>query len=296
MVKRFAILVVSTMVAGAIAAGAVMVNTSAQDNPSPEKPILIMTPSELFSHPRLRALAVAAQHGNVKKIDALLAKGVDVNGEGKYGITPLFSAWQARNKAGFRALLERGADPNNIWTTGHTLLNLIAATSSPDFLKLALKYGANPNLVAPRVDETPLFAASEFPKGNVNVPILIKAGADLDYQSKPSMNTAMMVAAIGGNFDVVYELLKAGANYKIKDANGRDVRFWIRLSRADYKPYWRKRIIAFFQQHNFWNKVSKKSSAEKGSGKAEKGSVPFSRKRRGKRGKGVSTLFVYLLC
>jgi len=256
MLKRLIILSALILSSGAIAAGAVMIGSSSTHNgpeSESEKPILLMTPSELFPNTQLRALAITAQHGNVKKIDALIAQGVDVNGKGKFGITPLFSAWQARSKVGFKALLEHGADPNNIWTTGHTLLNEIAGTSDPYFLKLALKYGANPNLVAPRSDETPLFPAAQFLDGNGNVPILIKAGANLDYQRKPLMNTAMMDAAGVGHFKVVYELLEAGADYKLKDAKGDDFRYWIRLSRADYQPHWRKRIIEFLKQHNFWN-------------------------------------------
>ncbi len=253
MIKSLVILVSSILVISGITAGAVMVNTSAHDGPKPEKPILLMTPSDLFPNLQLRMLAMAAQHGNVKKIDTLIAQGVDVNGRGRYGITPLFSAWQARNKKGFEALLDHGADPNNISADGHTLLNEIAGASDPYFLKLALKYGANPNLVAPRLGETPLFPAAQFLDGNVNVPILIKAGGNLNHQRKPLMKTAMMDAASVGHFNVVYELLVAGANYKLKDVNGHDVRYWIRRSRADYQPLWRERIIGFLKQHNFWN-------------------------------------------
>lgn len=256
MMKRLAIVVGLVLLAVGIAAGAIVMNTSAQDGQKSEKPILLMTPADLFSNPQLRALAVAAQHGDVKRIDNLIAQGVDVNGSGRYGIAPLFSAWQARNKEGFEALLKHGANPNNIWTTGHTLLNLIAGSSDPDLLKLALKYGADPDLVAPRLDETPIFAAVEYRNGNVNVPILIKAGANLNYQKKPSMKTAIMDAAELGQFDLVYELLEAGADYKLKDTRGRDLRDSIRFSyRITMKPiqhHWRDRVIEFLKQHGFW--------------------------------------------
>lgn len=258
MANRLLVLSVLVLVAGAIAAGAVMVgNSSVPDGPQSEKPILLMTPSDLFSDPQLRELAVAAQHGDVKKIDALIAEGVDVNGQGEYGITALFSAWQARNEKGFEALLNHGADPNNIWTTGDTLLNEIAGASDPDFLKLALKYGANPNLVAPRSDETPLFPAAQFLDGNGSVPILIKAGANLNYQRKPLMKTAMMDAAGVGHFHVVYDLLVAGANYRLQDANNHDIRHWIEfasgISMSDEQRRWRNRAIEFLKQHKFWN-------------------------------------------
>lgn len=265
MVKRLVILLVSILMAGTIAVGAILVwntavmvgNSSAPDGSRAEKPILLMTPSDLFSNPRLRKLAVAAQQGDVKKIDALIAQGVDVNGPGKYGITPLFSAWQVRNTKGFEALLAHGADPNNVWTTGETLLNLIAGAADPDLLELALKYGANPNLVELRTDETPIFPASQFLDGNGNVPILIKAGANLNYQSKPLMKTAMMDAAGDGHFHVVYNLLVAGADYRLRDANNHDIRHWIEfaygISMSNEQRRWRDRAIDFLKQHKFWN-------------------------------------------
>ena len=253
--RRWTITILLGFVASGFLAYGVAAGTEGPTRKSdvPEKPILLMTPSDLFSNPELRELAVAAQHGNVQKIDALIARGVNVNGKGRYGITSLFSAWQARNKVGFRALLDNGANPNNIWSGGYTLLNEIAASSSPSFLKMALQHGANPNLVEPRSDETPLFPAVEFPEGNVNVPILIKAGGDLNHQSKPLMKTAMMEAAAVGHFRVVYELLIAGANFKLKDKYGRDIRYPIKRSLADYQPLWRHRIIKFLKQHNFWD-------------------------------------------
>lgn len=258
MVKHVIIFSALMLLAGAISAGAVMIgSSSAHDGQKSEKPILLMTPSDLFSNPQLQELALAAQHGNVKEIDSLIAQGVNVNGKGRYGITPLFSAWQVRSKVGFKALLDHGANPNNIWTTGHTLLNLIASSSDPYFLKLALTNGANPNLIAPRSDETPLFPAAQYRDGNINIPILIEAGANLDYQSKPQMNAAWMDAAMIGDFKVVYEMFIAGANYKLKDINNHGIRYWVKFSygvtMSSEQQRWRNRTIEYLKKRNFWN-------------------------------------------
>jgi len=219
----------------------------------PDKPILEMTPSELFQNLKLRQLAIATQHGDVEKIDVLIKQGADVNGRGKYGITPLFSAWQARNKAGYKALLDHGANPNVIGSYGHTLLNLIAGTDDPYYLKLALAHGANPNLVEPWSGDTPLFSAVT-PDGKVNLPLLIKAGANLDYQEPITKETAVLQAADLNQFDAVYVLLQAGASCKLKAVHGYTLReatnHSLKWTNRDNKLYrWAERVLQFLNKH-----------------------------------------------
>ena len=248
------------LMVGIIATGILMVNSATANQLEPDKPIFYMTPSDIFSDPQLRWLAEAAQRGDVDKIKKLIAEGVNVNGRGKYGITPLYSAAQAGNKAGYKALLDNGADPNVIWTTGDTLMN-ITASSSPDpyFMRLALEHGGNPNLVAPRTGATPLLAATTV-TGKGNIPALIKAGANLNQQMPVSGETAMMEAVDDfGQFDVVYELLRAGANYKLQNAQGWDIRDFVQDSYGDSVPSdeikWRNKVIEFLKQHNFWPRI-----------------------------------------
>jgi ankyrin repeat protein len=70
-------------------------------------------PADAFTDPGARALAEAAQRGDVKEIDRLATSGVDVNATGKFGVTPLFCALSSRNHEGFLRLLELGANPDN---------------------------------------------------------------------------------------------------------------------------------------------------------------------------------------
>ncbi|MGH9437150.1 MAG: ankyrin repeat domain-containing protein [Terriglobia bacterium] len=258
--KGLAVLV--SLAIGCVVAGAVMTNVFADGgSPKLNKPIMYLTPAELFSDPKLRALAEAAQHGSVKKIDALIAEGVDVNGHGKYGIGPLFSADQAGSKTGFKALLDRGANPNNIWTNGYTLMNSIACCShDPYFMEEALKHSGNPNLIEPATQKTPLVAAVTV-SGKVNIPALIKAGANLNYQVPNGKQTAMMWAIWDfGQFDIVYELLQSGADYKLKDKYGNDIRYYIKDSfSANVSPerrQWRDKVIEFLKRHSFWSRTN----------------------------------------
>lgn len=220
------------------------------------KPIFYLTPSEIFQDQGLRELAEAAQHGNVKKINRLISKGVRVNGHGKYGMGPLFSAWQARNKIGYKTLLDRDADPNNIWTNGYTLLNAIAMTSDPYFMKLALEHGANPNLVAPATNETPIFRAVS-PGGKVNLELLIKAGANIDHQSSNGV-TPMIEAAFANQYDAVYQLLKDGANYRLRDTlgSGHDIRYYVMkaekyMDKSGSGGVWLGKVVNFLKERNF---------------------------------------------
>ena len=58
------------------------------------------------------ALAEAAKEADCDLIDKLVARKVNVNAQGKGGITPLIYCAQAENAKGFERLLVHGADPN----------------------------------------------------------------------------------------------------------------------------------------------------------------------------------------
>lgn len=228
----------------------------------PLKPILVMTPDDLFRDSGAKHLAQAAQLGRTAEINALIAKGVNVNARGKFGVTPLLSAWQSDNRAGFAALLDHGANPNVIWRTGDSMMNVIASSRDSDLLKLALKHGGNPNLVAPNSGETPLLAAivASLSNGNANIPLLIKAGANLNYRTPDSRRTPLMVAVTLGQFDAAEELLRAGADYRIKNGYGQDIRDSIiacsthNMPKAQLKA--RRQVVDFLKRHNFWIRIA----------------------------------------
>lgn len=143
-------------------------------------------------------------------------------------------------------------------------MNQIACCASdPYFMKAALKHGGNPNLVAPRNGKTPLIAAITI-TGKVNIPVLIEAGANLNYQLPASKEwfggggeSAMIEAVDDLQFDVVYKLLKAGADYRLKDQKGRTlegyVRFSFRANLDSAQRRWRDKVIEFLKRHNAWS-------------------------------------------
>jgi len=118
-----------------------------------------------------------------------------------------------------------------------------------------LKYGANPNLIEPKTGETPLIAATS-PYGKQNVPLLIKAGANVNYQD-PDGDTALMSAAGGNQYDVVYELLSAGANFRLKDKWGYDIRYSVDgseklMNKSGEAGIWLQKTVNFLRAHAFW--------------------------------------------
>ena len=174
--------------------------------------VAFMSLETMFRDERVRLLAAAAGKGKLAKIERLVAEGVDVNSRGTQNATPLF--WAMRNLKGFTKLLQLGADPNVVFGDGGTVMHWAAMNEDTAFLRVALQYGGDPNLVAGMFMYTPLFEAIGM--NDEAVEILLDAGASMDARTA-SGQTPLTVAAGIGRFDVVYLLLSRGADYALTD-------------------------------------------------------------------------------
>lgn len=201
-------------------------------NKRQQQELVILMPLEtMFPDRQVRALAEAAGKGKIKLVDELIEKGVDVNARGKKNATPLFWALRNSNINGFTKLLAAGADPNILFAGG-SIMHWAAKHENIAFLKAALQHGGNPNLVAGQFSETPLFETIGL-VGNdrkENRRLLLESGADINARTVDESSylpiggqTPVMKAAGLGRFDIVYELLEAGADYKIKSDSGHDL-------------------------------------------------------------------------
>jgi ankyrin repeat protein len=197
-----------------------------------EEMVSSMPLGTMFRDQQVRKLARAAEIGNIKKIEELVAEGADVNYQGTGGATPLF--WALRNSSleGFDKLLVLGADPNIIFADG-SVIHWAARHKNTMFLQKALSHGGNPNLVAGSLDETPLFKTIGA-KGSNNraaMILLLERGANINavtggehfFGMSLGGKTPVMVAADIIRFDLVYELLNLGADYNLKDDSGRSL-------------------------------------------------------------------------
>lgn len=235
-------MVASVLLAGCVSAG--------------EKPILVMKPDEIFIDFGPRRLAEAAKRGDRDLINKLVDEGVDVNARGKYGVTPIFSALQCGSLEGMKVLLKRGADPNAIWETGDSVVHIAAGMKDPQFLRMLLDHGGSSNLVNPRIQETPIFEAVS-PEGKINLDALIHEGANVNFQNRLGQ-TPMMIAVALNQYDVVYKLLDADADYRIRDklGKGNGIQEYIKIEGAIDKSgdqyRWRQKVIDFLKEEGFW--------------------------------------------
>lgn len=121
---------------------------------------------EAYRDPQAMALVKAAVRGNSRKVAELVKRGADPNYLEEGAVPMLLWTLCAEELAGFEALLKAGADPNR-GGTGHgrghgqqgpgwggkgTIIRagwsatvMAAGTENPEFLRLALRYGGDPD-------------------------------------------------------------------------------------------------------------------------------------------------------
>jgi hypothetical protein len=112
------------------------------------------TAAQTFSTPQDIALAHAACRGDLKVMSDLLAKGADPNAMSKdRSVSMLAWSMECQGLAGFEALLKAKADPNARLVRvggsgapyGLNMVTFAAGIALPDYLKLLLKYGGDPD-------------------------------------------------------------------------------------------------------------------------------------------------------
>jgi len=214
-------------------------------------------------NPPAQALAKAAAHGDLDKINKLVANSADVNARTIYGTSLPHWILYHPNIKGFKRLLELGADPNIPWDTHYSLLHESAFLSEvigTEYLELALEVGhGNPNLAVGKVETRPIEEAL-FSEGRA-FSILYNAGAEIDYYDSISRTSLVMHAAGANRFKIVYFLLMEGVDYKIKDKLGYDLQGLLQRkfkyepmivnnpSDPEYMWYWR--CLDFFKKRGY---------------------------------------------
>ena len=202
-----------------------------------------------YSNPTQVDFVEAAARGNIPQIDEFLKTGLDINARGKEGMTPLLLTLLRQNKSGFKHLLENGANPNLLVDTGESVIMYATRAEDAEWLQLALKHGGNPNLTGARNKEPPLHDSIIF-RRKENMRLLITAGADLNLQDGVG-DTPLITAASLNAYDIVYELLEIGADYRIHNLS--NVTIADRIARSPMDPKnelarWRGKVIEWLAQ------------------------------------------------
>lgn len=185
---------------------------------------------DYFDDPQVVALCRAIEANDLEEIDRLVTAGADVNALGKDNMTPLLWAYPDNQSDRFEKLLELGADPNVIFQSnfnsdgkvtfrGTSITHLASATWFPRYFDLVFAHGGDPNLISDTPlgkNLTPIFDVINGPEEGDNKKIarLIELGADLDYVGGFG-RTPAGYAVTRGRFDVVLQLLEAGADFRI---------------------------------------------------------------------------------
>ena len=168
------------------------------------------------------ALMAAAAAGHLDIVRALLAKGADVDARDKNGWSALMRAAKAglESEDGRRdvaeALLAAGAAVDAKTTHGGATAIMIAALHDhAEMVQALVARHASINARTTDLGETALTLAAY--KGHADVVrVLLAAGADVNAAAN-SGKTALIMAAQKGHFETVRALLAAGADVKAAD-------------------------------------------------------------------------------
>ena len=175
----------------------------------------------------------AARNRHPDLIEVLADLGADLNAADSDGMTPLMHAAMRNHVPTIRALLTRKADIEKNNPQGYPVLALAIAEAKFEAAEALLAAGADINKPVGPDQLTPLMvAASQVGPGEGSVflpgsvrPIdiaraLIKAGADVNAQSKEGV-TALMIAAARNSAPMIGLLGQAGAKLDVRSAEGK---------------------------------------------------------------------------
>jgi ankyrin repeat protein len=173
-------------------------------------------------------LFVAASRGDLAKVRALLASGVDPNALDSRGQTLLMSAVlggplneNSQNAGVVRELVARGVDVNGRDASGETaLIECALQGSRPEFVSLLLDLKANVNQTNTDGSTALMFASGVGSQYHVAImKILIARGADVNARNSVGQ-TALVGAAAAGSEAAVRTLIGAHADVKAADQRG----------------------------------------------------------------------------
>lgn len=158
----------------------------------------------------------AAEAGNAKSVELLLAAGVKIDHPNTLGQTACFRAAEADHADVVDLLAKSGADVNRASREGWTPLTIAVSRESTDAVVTLLRHRADPNL--PAAGQAPPLGIAAL-RGHADIArLLIAAGAELDRPNGGGL-TPLMAAAATNQPRILRLLLSCGASPAIEVHN-----------------------------------------------------------------------------
>lgn len=180
---------------------------------------------DFFTDPLVVELCEAIEADDLPAMKQAVDRGADINAIGRDGMTPLMWAFPDHEIERFRWLLEQGADPNVCFTgdfgvrhsgfkAGKSVTYLAFETEWPEYYRLVLDHGGDPNLNCEKQKKPLIFVALQpwTPDNLVRVEALVDAGANLEQKS--GRVTPLLDSAYQEFFEITLLLLRRGADYR----------------------------------------------------------------------------------
>jgi ankyrin repeat protein len=177
-------------------------------------------------------LVDACMRGDLNNVEALLAKGADINAKGRFGDIPLVAASQAGRREIVEMLLAKGAEVNAPSQRGRTALMAASGMGKRDIVKILLAKGAEVN-ARDQSGGTALMSASGCGHHEI-LEILLAKGAEVNAKDNIRGDTALMAACRRGHRQAVQVLLDHGADINIRN----NMEGWTALLEASMYDNW----------------------------------------------------------
>ncbi|MFC3393928.1 ankyrin repeat domain-containing protein [Brenneria rubrifaciens] len=209
-----------------------------------------MQASELFEPP-MAALLQSIQKGDEATAKHQLSQGLNLNIQGKEGVTPLlWLVYETQNKEAVKLALKLGADPNYKDGSGDSIVNRVSGVRDPDWLRVVLDAGGDPNSIGRRRQPAIFSAIGE--ERWADIKLLVERGADVNLKDGPGRNSALYAAYLD-KYEIVYWLIEQGADTTIYDDTGSDLAFSVEDSLSIMSPQspqypWALKVKQLLQQ------------------------------------------------
>jgi ankyrin repeat protein len=171
-----------------------------------------------------QTLHEAVDAGDVEAIKRMISKGAKIDELNEHGVPSLLYAAARGHLDVARILIDKGADVNFLVEEGGTPLMGAARCLKPRLIEFLLSKGAQPNKKGDG-DFFPLACPFQPNVEAVDkqiecIRLLVSAGAGINDHTD-SGATPLMNAAWYGNTQAAEELLRLGADAKLRDNRGR---------------------------------------------------------------------------